>query len=91
MHKISQKIKREIISFWLTHSYLRRIGKRYPDEFQKMIYDLTDNHNSRKVMILRYTGQNQLKFEAIAYEMNIDLRNVFLYHKKIIDLIISGD
>lgn len=87
--QISQKIKRNIIAFWLTHNYLRRIGKRYPEYFKTMIYDLTDNRNERKIMLLRYTGE-PLKFEAIAYEMNTDVRNVFSYHKKVIDLIISN-
>lgn len=70
MHKITLKIKRDIIAFWLTHDYLRRIGKHYPEHFNKMINDLTDNKNCRKVMFLRYTGE-PLKFEAIAFEMNM--------------------
>lgn len=86
--KITLKIKRDIIAFWLTHDYLRRIGKRYPDYFRTMIYDLTDNINARKIMLFRYI--DGLKFEAIAFEMNTDIRNVFSYHKKIIDLIISN-
>lgn len=83
-----EKIKRDIIAFWLTHGFLRRIAKRYPLYFENWMRDLTDNRNCRKVMKLRYL-QN-LKFEAVAYEMNIDVRNVFLYHKQVIDLIISG-
>lgn len=83
-----QDAKSKIISFWLTHGFLRQIGKRYPEYFKKWIYDLTDNRNSRKVMLLRYI--DGLKFEAISYEMNTDVRNVFMYHKKVIDLIISN-
>ena len=41
-------------------------------------------------MKLRYIGDTQMKFEAIAYEMNMDTRNVFSYHKRVIDLIISN-
>ena len=41
-------------------------------------------------MLLRYTGNEQMKFEAISYEMNIDIRNVFTYHKRAIEKIISG-
>ena len=90
MHQISQKIKREIITFWLTHIYLRRIGKRYPEWFKTAIYDITDNKLERKIMLLRYTGE-PLKFKEIAFEMNTDIRNVFSYHKKVIDSIISDD
>jgi hypothetical protein len=84
-----ENAKRKIISFWLTHVFLRQIAKRYPEYFEKWINDLTDNRNCRKVMLLRYTGE-PLKFEAIAFEMNTDVRNVFSYHKKVIDLIISN-
>ena len=82
------KIKRSAVSFWLTHGFLRQIAKRYPEYFEKWMRDLTDNKNCLKVMRLRYI--DNLKFEAVSYEMNVDLRNVFSYHKKVIDLIISG-
>ena len=85
-----EKIKRDVIAFWLTHGFLRRIGKRYPDSFENMINGLTDNEKCRRVMKLRYTGEKQLKFEAISYEMNTDVRNVFMYHRQVIDKIISG-
>ena len=84
-----ESVKHRTISWWLTHCYLRRIAKRYPEHFKKIIYDLTDNQNERKVMLLRYTGDTQLKFEAISYEMNTDIRNVFKYHKNVINKIIS--
>lgn len=84
-----ESVKAKIISWWLTHCYLRRIAKRYPDHFKQLIYDLTDNANERRVMMLRYMGETQLKFEAISYEMNTDVRNVFKYHKRVIDRIIS--
>lgn len=81
--------KRKVVFFWLTHSYLRRIAKRYPEYFEKRINDITDIRNCRRVMKLRYI--DNLKFEAIAFEMNTDVRNVFKYHKKVVDRIISGD
>ena len=40
-------------------------------------------------MLLRYMGDDQLKFESISYDMNTDVRNVFKYHKNVIDKIIS--
>lgn len=85
-----ENVKRKIISFWLTHIFLRRIGKRYPDFFKQWVYETTDNRIERKVMLLRYTGDNQMKFFAIALELNTDERNVFAYHKKFIDRLITG-
>lgn len=83
-------IKYKIISFWLTHAFLRRIGKRYPDYFKQWMIDLTDDNTIRQIMTLRYTGKSPLKFEAIAIELNIAPRRVFEKHKKIIDLIIGN-
>ena len=85
-----ENVKHKIISFWLTHIFLRRIGKRYPDFFKQWIYDITDNRIERKVMLLRYTGENQMKFYAIAIELNTDERNVYMYHKRAITKLISN-
>lgn len=84
-----ENVKHKIISFWLSHFFLRRIAKRYPDFFIKWINDVTDNILERKVMMLRYTGEEQKKFEAIAIKMNIDIRRVFKYHKNVVDKLIS--
>ena len=85
-----ENAKHKIISFWLTHIFLRRIGKRYPEYFTEFITELTDDKTARKIMLMRYTGDNPMKFEAIAYELNIALRRVFEKHKKVIDKIISA-
>lgn len=36
-----ENVKHKIIAFWLTHVFLRRIGKRYPEYFYKWICELT--------------------------------------------------
>jgi hypothetical protein len=84
-----QNVKHKIISFWLTHIFLRRIAKRYPEYFDRWIKDITDDNTKRKIMELRYTGDNPMKFEAIAYELNIAPRRVFEKHKSVIDRIIG--
>ena len=83
-------IKRTVISFWLTHLFLRRIAKRYPDFFNSWIADVTDSIPQRRIMQLRYTGTTPMKFEAIAIEMGISPRCVFEHHKKVIDRLISN-
>jgi len=85
-----ENVKRKIISFWLTHVFLRRIGKRYPEYFYKWICAITDDTKSRSIMSLRYTREEQIKFESIAIILNISPRRVFEKHKKVIDRIISG-
>ena len=76
-------LKDEIIRFWLTHHYLRRVGKRYPVFFSQLIEEITDNLNEIKVMKERYVLNK--KFEVIALDMNVDPRYVFRLHKKVID------
>lgn len=83
------KIKYNAVYWFFTHLFLRRIGKRYPDLFTKWVNDVTDNILERKVMMLRYADEEQKKFEAIAIEMNIDIRRVFKYHKNVVDRLIS--
>lgn len=82
------KIKYNAVYWFFTHIFLRRIGKKYPGLFKKWVYESTDNVLERKVMMLRYTGEEQNKFEAIAIKMNIDIRRVFKYHKKVVDTLI---
>ena len=81
-------LKSKVISFWLTHSYLRRLGKFYPGHFKKMIEDTTDSYSQRRVMLKRYVDGK--KFEAIAYELNVDVRYVFRLHKQVIDKIVNS-
>ena len=83
------KIKYNAVYWFFTHIFLRRIGKRYPELFLKWVYDATDNTFARKVMVMRYTQEEQPTFEEIAYLMKIDIRRVFKYHKTVVDKIIS--
>lgn len=84
-----ENAKRRIVSFWLTHIFLRRIAKRYPEYFKRWIKDITDDNTKRKIMELRYSGDSPMKFEAIAYELNITPRRVFEKHKSVIDRMIG--
>ena len=82
-------IKYKAVFWFFTHIFLRRIAKRYPDTFRKWVYDATDNLTQRKIMMMRYAGDTQPKFEAIAVELNISPRRVFEHHKNVVDRIIS--
>ena len=84
-----ENAKHRIISFWLTHIFLRRIAKRYPEYFMRWIKDLTDDVMARKIMELRYTGDNPMKFEAISYKLYLAPRRVFEKHKSVIDRMIG--
>lgn len=79
--------KRRVIFFWLTHSYLRRIAKRYPDYFKTWISDLTDSFSQQQVMKQRYIENK--KFEVIAIDMGVDVRYIFTLHKKVLEKIIG--
>ena len=85
-----ENVKHKIIYFWLTHIFLRRIGKRYPDFFKQWIYENTDNTIERKILMMRYTGETQMKFSAIALELHLDESNLFKYHKRAVNRLLSG-
>ena len=80
------KIKNEVIRYWLTHYYLRKIGKRFPDFFIKLIDEVTDNYNEKRVMKERYV--NGKKFEVISLDLNIDISYVFRLHRQVIEKLI---
>lgn len=80
-------MKDNIVRFWLTHHYLRKIGKRYPDFFKELIMDVTDSFSQQQVMKQRYILGK--KFEVIALDMNIDVRYVFKLHKNVIDKLVK--
>lgn len=85
-----ESARRKAVSFWLTHIFLRRIGKRYPEYFERWVKDTTDDGTARKIMAMRYMGDDPMKFEAIAYELNISPRRVFEKHKKVIDRMVGS-
>ena len=80
-------LKDEVIRFWLTHHYLRRVGKKYPLFFADLMEEITDNLNEIRVMKERYILNK--KFEVIALDMNVDVRFVFRLHRQAIDKLIS--
>jgi len=80
-------MKDNIVRFWLTHHYLRKIGKRYPDFFKELIMDVTDSFSQRQVMEHRYIMGK--KFEAIAFDLNRDVRYIFRLHKQVIDKLVK--
>lgn len=83
-----QDVKHKIIYFWLTHVFLRHIGKRYPDFFKQWIADYIENTTERKILIMRYTGESRMKFSAIALELKLDESNLFKYHKRAVERLI---
>ena len=84
-----QDVKHKIIYFWLTHFFLRYIGKRYPDFFKQWVTDNLENTIERKILIMRYTGKERMKFSAIALELHLDESNMFKYHKRAVNGLVS--
>lgn len=82
-------IKHKVVYLFFTHVFLRRIGKRYPDFFKQWISDYIENRTERRILIERYTGDTKKKFSAIALELNMDESNMFKYHKRAVERLIS--
>lgn len=80
-------MKDSVVRFWLTHHYLRKIGKRYPEFFMSLIEEITDSSREIRIMKERYVLNK--KFEAIAIDMNVDVRYVFRRHRQVIDKLVK--
>ena len=80
-------LKDEIIRFWLTHRYLPKTAKRFPVFFIQLIDEITESNREARVMRERYMLRK--KFEAIAIDMNVDVRYIFRLHRKVIDKLVT--
>lgn len=78
--------KDKIVSLWL-HIWLKRVAKKYPDFFIKMLEDLFLTNKQINVMKYRYIYG--LKFKQIVYEVNMEERSIHRLHKQVIDKIKS--
>ena len=84
-------IKHKVIYWFFIHVLLRRIGKRYPDFFESWVGDYVSKPRDRKILILRYTGKDRMSFTAIAAELGVDESNLFKYHKRAVEELISAE
>lgn len=86
--KISDKIKRPIISLWL-HFFLKRIGSKHPEFLSALLTDINASERQKIIMMSRYV--NKLKFKQIpdVKGVNCELRNVMREHRKVIDKLIN--
>ena len=78
--------KVKIISLWL-HIWLKRIAKRYPDFFTRMINDIVDSDKGCQIMFLRYI--HRLKFKEIPEIVHLEERQVYKIHQQIIHKLIN--
>ena len=79
-------VKQKIISLWL-HLWLKRIAKKYPDFFIKMMEDVCDDNKSKEIMKLRYI--ERLKFKAIPVYVSLEERAVYSRHQEVIYRLIN--
>jgi len=80
-------LKDEIIRFWLAHRYLPKTAKRFPIFFIQLIDEVADTQKEAQVMRERYMKRK--KFEAIAIDMNVDVRYIFRLHRQVLDKLVS--
>lgn len=83
---VERLVKDKVISLWL-HIWLKRIAKRYPDFFLRMIDDVVDSDKGKKIMIARYIEKK--KFKQIPEIVNVEERQVYKIHQQIIDELIN--
>lgn len=85
LNAISQKLKRLVVGFWLTHTYLPRLQKTEPAYLKRLIKSSGAKGRTLEVAWKRYV--EDLKFEAIAIDLKLDLRLIYKDHSKFIDLL----
>lgn len=83
---IAQQLKHKIISLWL-HLWLKRIARKYPDFFMNMMADVCYDDKSKEIMCLRY--KKELKFKQIPKMVNLEERQVYKIHQKVIKKLIT--
>lgn len=78
---VKELVKDKIISLWL-HFWLKRVAKKYPDFFMKMLDDIVDSDKGKTIMKSRYI--DRLKFKQISGLVNLEERQIYKIHQKII-------
>lgn len=81
-----ERVKAKIIALWL-HIWLKRIAKKYPDFFVKMLDDL--DLSDKQIKIMKYRYINGMKFKQITNLVFMEERSIHRLHKQVIDKIIN--
>lgn len=81
-----RKLSDKVVALWL-HFWLKRIAKKYPDFFDKMLSDLLLSSKEKAIMKARY--RDGLSFKEIPPIANVELRQVHKIHQKVISKIIN--
>ena len=79
-------VKAKIIALWL-HIWLKRIARKYPLFFVKILDDLELSEKQSKIMKYRYI--NGMKFKQITNFVFMEERSVHRLHKQVIDKLIN--
>lgn len=82
---VKELVRDNIVSLWL-HFWLKRVAKKYPDFFIKMLDDIADSDKGKAIMKARYI--ERYKFKQIPEKVNLELRQVYKIHQDIIKHII---
>lgn len=79
--KVSECLRDKIISLWL-HLWLKRVARKYPMFFIQMLEDVVDSDKGKTIMKARYI--ERLKFKQISSLVNLEERQIYKIHQKII-------
>ena len=79
-------VKAKIIALWF-HIWLKRIARKYPLFFVKILDDLELSEKQSKIMKYRYI--NGMKFKQITNFVFMEERSVHRLHKQVIDKLIN--
>lgn len=75
------------INLWQQYMMLRKIARKDADFFGRFIGDYCESDKELKIMILRYV--HKLKFKQIPENVNVEERQVYKLHQKVIDALLK--
>lgn len=75
------------INLWQQYMMLRKIARKDADFFSRFIGDYCESDKELKIMILRYV--HKLKFKQIPENVNVEERQVYKLHQKVIDALLK--
>lgn len=75
------------INLWQQYMLLRKIARKDADFFARFVGDYCESDKELKIMMLRYV--HKLKFKQIPENVNVEERQVYKLHQKVIDALLK--
>lgn len=90
MPDLTKQEKDAVVKWLVKCGKIRKLARYHPDYFIELLNDNSDNRRARDIIIKRYKNEPPMSFKEIANSLNISERDVYEYHKQVLDSVIHG-